>query len=144
MPEGVTFSETPPRPRRGDSVGIAVVGLGDLALKQMMPRFDQAERGHVAALVSGNRDKLCRVGEVYGVPSGSRYAHDTVDRIARNDAVDAGCIVLPSGLHAEWTERVFAARNPIFRSDAQGGKRQGRAAAQSDTRRSEPAIRRRA
>ena len=94
MPEGVTFPDTPPRPRRADSVGIAVVGLGDFALNQMMPRFDQAERVHVAALVSGNRDKLRRVGDAYGVPSGSRYTYDTFDQIV-GDSVNVWrhCVV---------------------------------------------------
>lgn len=114
MPEGVTLPETPPRPRRADSVGVAVVGLGDFALNQMMPRFDQAERVHVAALVSGNRDKLRRVGEAYGVPPGSRYTYETFDRIVQNDDVDAVYIVLPSGLHAEWTERAFAAGKHVL------------------------------
>lgn len=114
MPEGVTFPDTPPRPRRADSVGIAVVGLGDFALNQMMPRFDQAERVHVAALVSGNRDKLRRVGDAYGVPPGSRYTYDTFDQIAQDDGVDAVYIVLPSGLHAQWTERAFAAGKHVL------------------------------
>ena len=80
----------------------------------MLPRFDQIERVHVAALVSGNRDKLCRVGEVYGVPRASRYTYETFDRIMQNDAVDAVYIVLPSGLHAEWTERAFAAGKHVL------------------------------
>ena len=114
MPDGVTLPETPPGPRRADSVGIAVVGLGNFALNQMMPRFDRAERVHVAALVSGNRDKLRRVGDAYGVPRGSRYTYDTFDRIAQNDDVDAVYIVLPSGLHAEWAERAFAAAKHVL------------------------------
>lgn len=57
MPYGVKLPDTPQQPKRSDSVGFAIVGLGGYALNQMMPRFEQAERAHVAALVSGNPDK---------------------------------------------------------------------------------------
>ena len=114
MPDGVSLPETPPRPRRPDSVGFAIVGLGGYSLNQMMPRFDQAERAHVAALVSGNPDKLRRVGEAYGVPPRSRYSYETFADIAGNDEIDAVYIALPSGLHADWTEKAFAAGKHVL------------------------------
>lgn len=114
MPGGVDLPETPPRPKRADSVGVAIVGLGGYALNQMMPRFEQSERAHIAALVSGNPEKLQRVGDAYGVPSGSRYSYDNFDEIASNEDVDAVYIVLPSGLHANWTERAFAAGKHVL------------------------------
>ena len=67
MPGGVELPATPPQRTRPDSVGFAVVGLGSYALKQMMPRFVQAERAHVAAIVSGNPDKLRHVAGATGV-----------------------------------------------------------------------------
>lgn len=108
MPDGVELPETAPQPVRADSVGFAIVGLGGYALNQMMPRFERAERAHIAALVSGNPDKLQRVGDAYGVPAESRYSYDNFEEIASNEGVDAVYIVLPSGLHADWTERAFA------------------------------------
>ena len=114
MPDGVELPETQPPPRRPDSVGFAIVGLGGYALNQMMPRFERAERAHIAALVSGNPEKLQRVGEAYGVPPESRYSYDDFDRIASNRDVDAAYIVLPSGLHADWTERAFAAGKHVL------------------------------
>lgn len=114
MPGGVELPDTPPRPKRADSVGYAIVGLGGYALNQMMPRFERAERAHIAALVSGNPDKLNKVGDAYGVPAGSRYSYDNFAEIASNDSVDAVYIVLPSGLHAEWTEKAFAAGKHVL------------------------------
>ncbi|ARU17821.1 Gfo/Idh/MocA family protein [Croceicoccus marinus] len=114
MPDGVELPETQPQPRRADSVGFAIVGLGGYALNQMMPRFERAERAHIAALVSGNPEKLQRVGDAYGVPPESRYSYDDFDRIASNKDVDAAYIVLPSGLHADWTERAFAAGKHVL------------------------------
>ena len=51
LPPGVRLPATPPRRKRDDSVGFAIVGLGGYALNQMMPRFDQADRAHIAALI---------------------------------------------------------------------------------------------
>ena len=114
MPGGVELPSTPPRPKRADSVGFAIVGLGGYALNQMMPRFSQAERAHVAALVSGNPDKLNRVGDAYGVPPESRYSYETFANIASNQGVDAVYIVLPSGLHETYTNRAFAAGKHVL------------------------------
>jgi glucose-fructose oxidoreductase len=114
MPNGVELPATPPRRKRPDSVGFAIVGLGDYALRQMMPRFAQTERAHVAAIVSGNPDKLSRVGDAYGVPPDARYSYETFANIASNDRVEAVYIVLPSGLHADWTARAFAAGKHVL------------------------------
>ncbi|MCW4460243.1 Gfo/Idh/MocA family oxidoreductase [Sphingomonas sp. BT-65] len=114
LPEGVKLPSTPPRRKRPDSVGFAIVGLGGYALNQMMPRFDQAERAHIAAIVSGNPDKLRRVGDAYGVPEDARYSYDAFARIASDDRIDAVYIVLPTGLHAEWAIRAFAAGKHVL------------------------------
>ncbi|PCD04305.1 glucose-fructose oxidoreductase [Sphingomonas spermidinifaciens] len=114
LPEGVKLPSSPPRRRRADSIGFAIVGLGGYALNQMMPRIDQAERAHVAALVSGNPDKLRQVGDAYGVPEDARYSYEDFARIAADDRVDAVYIVLPTGLHAEWTIRAFAAGKHVL------------------------------
>ncbi|WOF42258.1 Gfo/Idh/MocA family oxidoreductase [Sphingopyxis indica] len=114
MPYGVKLPDNPQRAKRPDSVGFAIVGLGGYALNQMMPRFEQAERAHVAALVSGNPDKLQRVADAYGVPPQSRYSYEVFADIASNRGIDAVYIALPSGLHAEWTERAFAAGKHVL------------------------------
>lgn len=114
MPDGVNLPTIPPSRKRSDSVGFAIVGLGGYALNQMMPRFDQAERAHVAAIVSGNPDKLRRVGDAYGVPEDARYSYETFARIAADDRIDAAYIVLPTGLHADWATRAFAAGKHVL------------------------------
>jgi len=114
MPDGVELPRSPSLPKRSNSVGFAIVGLGDYALNQMMPRFNQAERAHVAAIVSGNPEKLSRVGDAYGVPRSARYSYESFQDIARDDRVDVVYIVLPSGLHAEWTTRAFAAGKHVL------------------------------
>lgn len=114
MPDGIELPAAPPRPPRPGSVGFAVIGLGDYALKQIMPRVDQSDRTHIAALVSGNPEKLRRVGEAYGVPPEARYSYEGFAEIAANPAVEAVYIVLPTGLHAEWATRAFAAGKHVM------------------------------
>jgi glucose-fructose oxidoreductase len=114
LPDGVRLPSAPDRRIRPDSVGFAIVGLGGYALNQMMPRFAQAERAHIAAIVSGNPDKLRRVGDAYGVPTDARYSYEAFDKIASDKRIDAVYIVLPTGLHAEWAIRAFAAGKHVL------------------------------
>lgn len=114
LPGGVRLPATPPRRKREDSVGIAIVGLGGYALNQIMPRIDQAERMHISALVSGNPAKLAQVGDAYGVPPDARYSYDQFDKIAADDRIDAVYIILPSAFHADFTIRAFAAGKHVL------------------------------
>lgn len=113
-PGNLRLPAAPPPPRRADSVGFAIVGLGDYAVNWMMPRFANTQRAHVAAVVSGSPDKARRVGDAYGVPADARYDYQTFDGIAKDPRVEAVYIALPSGLHAEWTEKAFAAGKHVL------------------------------
>ncbi len=114
MPRGVTLPDTPPPAPSGDSVGIAIIGLGGYALRQMMPAMLRTDSCHVAGLVSGNREKAEQVADAYGVPRDAIYSYDTFDQIAADDRIDAVYIVLPSGLHLDFTERAFAAGKHVL------------------------------
>jgi glucose-fructose oxidoreductase len=114
MPDGVKLPATPPRPRAPDSVGFAIVGLGGYALNQMMPRFKDAKRAHIAAIVSGSPEKLQRVGDAYGIPANARYSYEDYAKLASDKRVDAVYIVLPTGLHADWAIRAFAAGKHVL------------------------------
>lgn len=114
LPPGVRLPTTPPRRKREDSVGFAIIGLGGYALNQMMPRFDQAERAHISALVSGNPEKLAQVGDAYGVPADARYSYEDFAKIAADDRIQAVYIVLPTAFHADFAIRAFAAGKHVL------------------------------
>ena len=57
------------------------------------------------ALVSGDRQKGFRVAQQYGVKESSVYDYKTYDRLADNPEADVIYIVLPNGMHAEYTIR---------------------------------------
>src|ERR1700710_1195353 len=95
-------------------LGFAVVGLGKLALGEIMDAFTPARRAKVTALVSGNRDKALRVAARYGVPESGIYDYENFDRIAGNPNVDVVYIVLPNALHRQFAERAFRAGKHVL------------------------------
>ena len=86
-------------------VGWAVVGLGKLAIEEVMPAFAQCRFARPAALVSGHRDKAERVAANYGIERKQLYDYKTYDRLIDDAEVEVVYIVLPNSMHAEYTVR---------------------------------------
>ncbi|MGN6645279.1 MAG: Gfo/Idh/MocA family protein [Cytophaga sp.] len=86
-------------------IGYAIVGLGHLALEQVLPSFGACEKSKITALVSGNRDKALTVAKQYGVSEKSIYDYQNFDSIKNNPDVDVVYIILPNCMHAEFTIR---------------------------------------
>src|SRR4051812_46056774 len=89
--------------------GWAIVGLGQLALEEVMPAFRECRLSRPVALVSGHPDKARKVAEAYGLESQNIYGYDSFERLADNPAVDVVYIILPNSLHAEYTIRALQA-----------------------------------
>jgi len=89
----------------GRKMGWAIVGLGSLAINQILPAFDKCEKSKVVALVSGHPDKANKLAQRYGVNPKSIYNYQNYDSIRDNPEVDIIYIVLPNGMHAEYTIR---------------------------------------
>jgi predicted dehydrogenase len=96
----VTVPEPP-----GKKLGWAIVGLGSLAINQILPAFAQCEKSKVVALVSGHPDKANKLALRYGVDAKNIYNYRNYDTIRDNPQVDIIYIVLPNGMHAEYTIR---------------------------------------
>ncbi len=86
-------------------VGYAVVGLGHLALEEVLPAFAASKKSKLVALVSGDRDKALIVARQYGVDAKNIYTYENYDTIKDNKEVEAIYIILPNGMHAEYTIR---------------------------------------
>ncbi len=91
----------PPQSR----VGFAVVGLGNLALTQILPAFAQSKKARLTALVSGDTSKAREVAVQYGVPENGLYNYQNYDHLRDNPDVQVIYIVLPNSMHAEYTVR---------------------------------------
>lgn len=89
----------------GERVGYAVVGLGHLALEEILPALASCKKSRLVALVSGSPDKLKKVATQYGIANDCCYSYSGFDEISTNKAVDVIYIVLPNGLHKEFVIR---------------------------------------
>lgn len=95
-------------------VGWAIVGLGDFGTKQILPSFAESKRSRIVAFVSGDRAKAEKYAEQYGVKTANIYDYKTFDQIKNNPEVDVVYIILPNGMHHEYTLRGFQAGKHVM------------------------------
>jgi predicted dehydrogenase len=98
----------------GKKLGWAIVGLGSLSINQILPAFAKCEKSKVVALVSGHPDKANKLALRYGVNPKNIYNYQNYDTIRDNPEVDIIYIVLPNGMHAEYTVRGFQAGKHVL------------------------------
>src|SRR5207237_10398537 len=89
----------------GQKLGWAIVGLGSLSIHQILPAFAKCEKSRVVAFVSGHPDKANKLALRYGVSLKNIYNYQNYDTIKDNPEIDIIYIVLPNGMHAEYTIR---------------------------------------
>jgi predicted dehydrogenase len=95
----------PPSDPPTERIGFAIVGLGHIALEQVLPAFAHCKHARPVALVSGNPGKARKIASQYGIAETALYNYANFDQIAENSLVQATYIALPNGLHAEFTVR---------------------------------------
>lgn len=83
----------------------AVVGLGHIAQVAVLPAFRNADNSDLFALVSGDAEKLKRLGKKYSLEH--VYSYNDYGRVLSN--VDAVYLSLPNHLHREYAVRAAAA-----------------------------------
>jgi glucose-fructose oxidoreductase len=97
----------------GRKLGYAIVGLGTYA-DVILPRFAECRHSRVTALVSGSPEKARRYAAQFGVPDSGLYSYDTFDTIRDNPDVDIVYVILPNGMHHEYTLRAAAAGKHVM------------------------------
>lgn len=98
----------------GRKLGWAIVGLGSLSINQILPAFAKCENSQVVAFVSGHPDKANKLALRYGVNPKNIYNYRNYDSIRDNPEVDIVYIVLPNGMHAEYTIRGLQAGKHVL------------------------------
>src|ERR1700743_652979 len=98
----------------GKKTGWAIVGLGYLAIYEILPAFAKSEKSRVVALVSGHPDKANKLALRYGVNPKNIYNYQNYDSLRDNPEVDVIYVVLPNGMHAEYTVRGFQAGKRVL------------------------------
>ncbi|WP_421731428.1 Gfo/Idh/MocA family protein [Brevundimonas sp.] len=94
-------------------LGYAIVGLGQYA-DVILPRFAECRYSRVTALVSGSMEKARRYAARYDVAEAGLYTYDTFDTIRDNPDVDIVYVILPNGMHHEYTLRAAAAGKHVM------------------------------
>jgi predicted dehydrogenase len=102
-----------PRPQ-DKPVGWAIVGLGQLALGEVMPAFRETKLSRPVALVSGHPDKAKQVAAFYGMDAKQIYNYENYDAIRDNPDVQAVYVILPNSMHAEYTIRAHRAGKHVL------------------------------
>jgi predicted dehydrogenase len=100
---------------QGDSrLGIALVGLGNYSRGQLAPALQETEKCYLAGIVTGTPAKAEEWKEKYNIPEKNIYNYDTYDQIADNEDIDIIYVVLPNGMHAEYTVRAAQAGKHVI------------------------------
>lgn len=94
--------------------GWAIVGLGRLALDQVMPAFANCKLARPTALVSGHGDKASDVAQKYGIDAKHLYNYENFDKLKDDADVDVVYIILPDGMHADFTIRAHRAGKHVL------------------------------
>ncbi len=90
----------------------AVVGLGSFAINEAIPGFVDARQARMTAFVSGNPAKARDLGARHGVSRFYDYAN--YDTMKDNAEIDCVYVILPVGLHAEYTVRALEAGKHVL------------------------------
>lgn len=97
-------SEAPGRPPPNPDaparrVGFAVMGLGRLALENILPAFAHCKHARLTGLISGTPDKMAAIADQYGITADARYGYGDLAKLRTNAAIQAVYVVLPNALH---------------------------------------------
>ncbi len=101
-------------PKKKDSLGVALVGLGYYSTDLLAPALQLTEHCHLAGVVSGTPSKLKAWQEQHRLPDAALYNYDNFDTIANNPDIDVVYVVLPPSMHAEYTIRAAKAGKHVW------------------------------
>lgn len=84
-------------------VRFAVIGLGHISQKAVLPGFAASERAELVTVLSGDETKRQEVAQKYGLSA--TYHYDDLERALREQQIDAVYITVPNHLHRPYTVR---------------------------------------
>lgn len=93
-------------------VGFAVVGLGRIAERAVLPAFRHSSKTRLIALVSGDEKKARRLAQRFG--AADYYAYDDFALCLSHPQVQAVYIATANALHADFCERAAAAGKHVL------------------------------
>jgi predicted dehydrogenase len=95
-------------------LGIALVGLGSYATNNLAPAFEKTQFCRLAGIVTGTPAKAEIWQKKYNIPKKNCYNYQNFDEIANNPDIDIVYVVLPNGMHHEFTLRAAKAGKHVI------------------------------
>ncbi|HUB27954.1 MAG TPA: Gfo/Idh/MocA family oxidoreductase [Tepidisphaeraceae bacterium] len=105
-----TFADDAP----AKPLGWAVVGIGKLSKGEILPAIAKCQKSKLVAIVTGHPVENKPIIDRFGIPASSVYNYDNYDSMASNPDIDCVYIVLPNGMHAEYTIRALKAGKNVL------------------------------
>jgi len=93
-------------------IGYAVVGLGNIAERAVLPAFRHSRSAKLVALVSGDEKKAARLAAKFG--ASDYYSYEDFPLCLSHPQVDAVFIATSNGTHAEFSVRAAAAGKHVL------------------------------
>jgi len=97
-----------------ETVNFALVGLGKLATNQLAPALQKTKHAKLKGIVTGTPAKEAIWMDKYGIDRRHVYNYENYDKIAQDEEIDVIYIVLPNGMHHEYTIRAAAAGKHVL------------------------------
>ena len=96
-------------------LGVAICGLGSYARGQIAPALQSTEHCYLNGLITGSPDKVADWRANYAIPDANIYrGYDTMAKLADNPTIDVVYVIVPTGLHAEYTIRAAEAGKHVW------------------------------
>jgi predicted dehydrogenase len=93
-------------------VGFAIIGLGHISQRAILPGFRHAKHARLAALVSDDAKKAKLLAAQFG--ASHSYTYDALDACLRDPEVEAVYIATPNSLHLEYALRAAEAGKHVL------------------------------
>lgn len=96
------------------TVNFALVGLGSLSTHQLAPALQKTKHAKLVGIVTGTPDKEKVWADKYAIEKKNIYNYENYDKLRDNEEIDVVYIVLPNGMHAEYTVRAAEAGKHVL------------------------------
>lgn len=102
--------------RAKDKLGVAIIGLSGYARDAIVPGLLASEYCELTGFVTGNPggSKATEFKKKYKIPSKNIYSYDSFEKISENRDIDMVYVLLPNGLHAEYTIKAAKAGKHVM------------------------------
>ena len=98
--------------KKNKRVGYAVVGLGNISQRAVLPAFRHSKKANLVAVVSGDLKKAKRLAARFGAIES--YTYNDYDRCLENPDVDAVFIATDNGTHSRYSVRAAGAGRHVL------------------------------